>query len=191
MSVAPGARSIVTRLRRWIVPHSWVPGPMRTTPPPAAAASSTARWISSVSSFTVTIGSLAFARSLRVEFGPVLGVLLEVVLEDVAGHAVDEHQAPPVGRVLGRVDQDPPGRPAAQAPPRQLGGGVADGKADTTDRGGQRVHVAHPQIPRGEQVVGADEAEGDGGTEETAVDEHVARAGVRHPLEHAGKGDDE
>ena len=62
--------------------------------------------------------------------GPALGVVLDQLLDDRAVDGVDEHEAAPLGRILGRVAQHAPRRPAAQAPPHLLGRGVPDGEAD-------------------------------------------------------------
>src|SRR5437588_4154542 len=63
------------------------------------------------------------------EGSPVLGVLLHEVLDDVAIDGVDEDEAALGGRVLGRVHEDAPHRPAAQpAPPERRRGVPEDPK---------------------------------------------------------------
>ena len=59
-----------------------------------------------------------------------LRVVLDELLDHVAVDGVDEDEATPPGRLLGRVAEDAPRRAAAQAPPRQLRRGVPDGEAD-------------------------------------------------------------
>ncbi len=58
---------------------------------------------------------------LLVELRPVFGIVLDEMVEDAAVDAVDEHQAPALGRLLVGVEEDPPRRAAAQAPPPELG----------------------------------------------------------------------
>ena len=64
------------------------------------------------------------------EVRPVLGVGLDEEADDLAVHAVDQHEAPGGRQVLGRVEQDPPCGATEQAPPAQLGRCVADGEPD-------------------------------------------------------------
>ena len=59
-----------------------------------------------------------------------LGVVLDQVLDDLAVDGVDEHEPAPARRVLDRVAQHPPRRPAAQPAPHLLRRGVADREAD-------------------------------------------------------------
>ena len=78
---------------------------------------------------------------------PVLGVVFGVLAEDLAVEGVELDQAPLGGRLVGRVEQDPPGRPAPHAPPGQLGRGVAHGEADGAGRAGQGGGLVEPQRP--------------------------------------------
>src|SRR6056297_4094697 len=58
--------------------------------------------------------------------GGELGVVFHELLEDTSVDGVDEHQSASCGRIVGRVAEHPPGRPAAQPAPHLLGRGVPD-----------------------------------------------------------------
>ena len=61
---------------------------------------------------------------------PLLGVGLDEVLEHPPVDGVDEDEPALTGRLLGRVAQDPPRRPAAEAAPHLLRRRVSDREAD-------------------------------------------------------------
>src|SRR5207248_240543 len=87
--------------------------------------------------------------------GPVFGVVFGVGAEDLAVDRVELDEAPLGGGLVGGVQQHPPHRAAAQAPPGELGRGVANGKAGGRRRGGQRRRLVEPEWPgRGDVVDG-------------------------------------
>ncbi len=88
-------------------------------------------------------------------------------MQDLAVDAVDEHEAALARRVLGRVQQDAPRGPAAQAAPPELGRRVPDREPDLAGRGDERVGVLDRERPGRGEVVGPEEGEADGGAEET------------------------
>ena len=91
--------------------------------------------------------------------------------DDLAVDTVDEHEATRLGRVLGRVEQDPPGGAAAQPAPPQLRRGVSHREAHLLAGGHERIALIRSEVPARGEVVGAEQHQEDPGEQEPSVDE--------------------
>src|SRR3546814_9487451 len=108
------------------------------------------------------------------QVGPVLGVLLGEVGDDLAVDAVDQHEAAGLGRLLRGVEEDPPGGSAAEPAPAELGRRVAHREPDLAGGGHQRVALVEVEVPPGYEVVGAQQHQQDAGAEEARSEEHTS-----------------
>src|SRR3546814_20127762 len=88
------------------------------------------------------------------QVGPVLGVLLGEVGDDLAVDAVDQHEAAGLGRLLRGVEEDPPGGSAAEPAPAELGPRAAHSEPDLAGGGHHRDAIVEGQGPPGSEVVG-------------------------------------
>src|SRR3546814_15422660 len=88
------------------------------------------------------------------QVGPVLGVLLGEVGDDLAVDAVDQHEAAGLGRLLRGVEEDPPGGSAAEPAPAELGRRVAHREPDLAGGGHQRVALVEVEVRSEERRVG-------------------------------------
>src|SRR3546814_11006337 len=89
------------------------------------------------------------------QVGPVLGVLLGEVGDDLAVDAVDQHEAAGLGRLLRGVEEDPPGGSAAEPAPAELGRRVAHSEPDLAGGGHQPAALVDVEVPPGYEWVGA------------------------------------
>src|SRR5262249_50304161 len=134
--------------------------------------------------------STTLSETLR-KVGPVLGVGLGVLAEDVAVDTVELDEATDAGRRVSAVEEDAPRRPRAKTPPRQLAGGVADGEAEGAGGGDERVGLVDAERPRGEGVVRGDRDETERRAEEAEVPaDHVAEAAERGDADEPRGGDE-
>ena len=108
----------------------------------------------------------------------------------VAVDRVDEHQTASEGRILGRVAEHAPRRPAAQSAPHLLGRRVTDREADGPLRRDQRLGLVDVHPPAGRDRDHAGDRQRQCRPQEALVDPRQ-RVAPGEPHEHAQRGDDQ
>src|SRR5690606_16959147 len=124
-----------------------------------------------------------------IQIGPVFRVLLGEPRDDLAVDSVHQDQTALGGRVLGRVDEDPPGRAAEKATPAELSRGVAHGETHLFGGSHQGVSLVDVEVPAGHEVVATDGDHGDARREDPEVHQHRIAVSGDEPRDRAGDAD--
>src|SRR3546814_13400812 len=103
------------------------------------------------------------------QVGPVLGVLLGEVGDDLAVDAVDQHEAAGLGRLLRGVEEDPPGGSDAEPAPAELGRRVAPSEPDLAGGAPKPVALLALAAPPGYDAVVAPQTKPQHGPRQTPL----------------------
>ncbi|MEL0284887.1 MAG: hypothetical protein VW964_09975 [Ilumatobacter sp.] len=121
----------------------------------------------------------------------VLPSVLDEVLDRPAVDRIDEHEAPPARRLLGRVGEHPPSGSTQEAAPHLLRRCVTDRETERLLRADERLGLVEAHSRPGEDAVDPEDRDPDTADQQTIVDEGgFDRSGGDHSCHaHHHRGD--